>query len=275
MEMKFANVDSAAMMDKEIMKNMHIIDTQNNQLSEESVEDESIAYSKRNKHVYNIEHVSDFQDNLLKKNGESKKYASNDQEYEYRNREIITNKNTINKKNIERLIRQLLIELGEDPDREGLVSTPRRIAEMYNEIFAGYGSHSELEVSFTEETDLIIAKDIQFYSMCEHHMLPFYGNIHIAYIPTKKVFGISKLVRLVEKYAKRLQVQERLTKEIADEIDSMGAKGVMVMAEGEHLCMKMRGVKNNSLIVTIASTGIIKDQKEVRQDVIAMLYNRS
>ena len=275
MEMKFANVDSAAMMDKEIIKNMHIIDTQNNQLSEESVEDESIAYSKRNKHVYNIEHVSDFQDNLLKKNGESKKYASNDQEYEYRNREIITNKNTINKKNIERLIRQLLIELGEDPDREGLVSTPRRIAEMYNEIFAGYGSHSELEVSFTEETDLIIAKDIQFYSMCEHHMLPFYGNIHIAYIPTKKVFGISKLVRLVEKYAKRLQVQERLTKEIADEIDSMGAKGVMVMAEGEHLCMKMRGVKNNSLIVTIASTGIIKDQKEVRQDVIAMLYNRS
>ena len=275
MEMKFANVDSAAMMDKAIMKNMHIIDTQNNQLSEESVEDESIAYSKRNKHVYNIEHVSDFQDNLLKKNGESKKYASNDQEYEYRNREIITNKNTINKKNIERLIRQLLIELGEDPDREGLVSTPRRIAEMYNEIFAGYGSHSELEVSFTEETDLIIAKDIQFYSMCEHHMLPFYGNIHIAYIPTKKVFGISKLVRLVEKYAKRLQVQERLTKEIADEIDSMGAKGVMVMAEGEHLCMKMRGVKNNSLIVTIASTGIIKDQKEVRQDVIAMLYNRS
>jgi GTP cyclohydrolase IA len=275
MEMKFANVDSAAMMDKEIMKNMHIIDTQNNQLSEESVEDESIAYSKRNKHVYNIEHVSDFQDNLLKKNGESKKYASNDQEYEYRNREIITNKNTINKKNIERLIRQLLIELGEDPDREGLVSTPRRIAEMYNEIFAGYGSHSELEVSFTEETDLIIAKDIQFYSMYEHHMLPFYGNIHIAYIPTKKVFGISKLVRLVEKYAKRLQVQERLTKEIADEIDSMGAKGVMVMAEGEHLCMKMRGVKNNSLIVTIASKGIIKDQKEVRQDVIAMLYNRS
>jgi GTP cyclohydrolase IA len=275
MEMKFANVDSAAMMDKEFMKNMHIIDTQNNQLSEESVEDEAIAYSKRNKHVYNIEHVSDFQDNLLKKNGESKKYASNDQEYEYRNREIITNKNTINKKNIERLIRQLLIELGEDPDREGLVSTPRRIAEMYNEIFAGYGSHSELEVSFTEETDLIIAKDIQFYSMCEHHMLPFYGNIHIAYIPTKKVFGISKLVRLVEKYAKRLQVQERLTKEIADEIDSMGAKGVMVMAEGEHLCMKMRGVKNNSLIVTIASKGIIKDQKEVRQDVIAMLYNRS
>jgi GTP cyclohydrolase IA len=268
-------VDSAAMMDKEFMKNMHIIDTQNNQLSEESVEDEAIAYSKRNKHVYNIEHVSDFQDNLLKKNGESKKYASNDQEYEYRNREIITNKNTINKKNIERLIRQLLIELGEDPDREGLVSTPRRIAEMYNEIFAGYGSHSELEVSFTEETDLIIAKDIQFYSMCEHHMLPFYGNIHIAYIPTKKVFGISKLVRLVEKYAKRLQVQERLTKEIADEIDSMGAKGVMVMAEGEHLCMKMRGVKNNSLIVTIASKGIIKDQKEVRQDVIAMLYNRS
>ena len=250
--MKFANVVSVAMIDKEFMNNMHIVDTQDNQLSEEIVEDESIAYSKRNKHAYNIEHVSEFQDKLLKKNGKSKKYAGNNQEYDYKNREIITNKKTIvNKKNIEKLIRQLLIELGEDPDREGLVSTPTRIAEMYNEIFAGYGSHSvELIVSFTEETDLIIAKDIQFYSMCEHHMLPFYGKVHIAYIPTKTVFGISKLVRLVEKYARRLQVQERLTKEIADEIDSMGVKGVMVMAEGEHLCMKMRGVKNNSKIMT-------------------------
>jgi GTP cyclohydrolase I-like protein len=99
--------------------------------------------------------------------------------------------------------------LGENPDREGLVSTPRRIAKMYTEIFAGYSSYSGLAVNFTEETDLIIAKDIQFYSMCEHHMLPFFGKIHIAYIPSRKVFGISNLVRLVEKYAKRLQIQKR------------------------------------------------------------------
>ena len=145
---------------------------------------------------------------------------------------------------------------------------------MYNEIFAGYSSDSRLGVSFTEQTHLIIAKDIQFYSMCEHHMLPFYGKIHIAYIPTKTVFGISKLVRLVEKYAKRLQVQERLTKEIADELDSMDVKGVMVIAEGEHLCMKMRGVRNNSKIMTTTSKGIIKEQKEVRQDILAMLYNK-
>src|SRR5687767_2561920 len=149
------------------------------------------------------------------------------------------------------------------------------MAEMYEEIFGGYRMNAELDVSFSEETDAIVAKNIEFYSMCEHHMLPFYGKIHIAYIPSRKVFGISKLVRLVEKYAKRLQVQERLTKEIADELDSMGVNGVMVIAEGEHLCMKMRGVRNNSKIMTTTSKGIIKEQKEVRQDILAMLYNKS
>ena len=127
-------------------------------------------------------------------------------------------KTSIRKKKIEKLIRQVLIELGENPDREGLIGTPRRIAEMYEEIFSGYHMNSELDISFNEETDSIIARDIQFYSMCEHHMLPFFGKIHIAYIPSGKVFGISKLVRLVEKYSRRLQIQERLTKEIADEI---------------------------------------------------------
>ncbi|MGC2484251.1 MAG: GTP cyclohydrolase I, partial [Nitrososphaeraceae archaeon] len=121
-------------------------------------------------------------------------------------------------KRIEKLIRQLLIELGENPDREGLIQTPARMAEMYQEIFGGYRMSAELDVSFSEETDAIIAKNIEFYSMCEHHMLPFYGKIHIAYIPSGKVFGISKLARLVEKYARRMQIQERLTKQIADEI---------------------------------------------------------
>lgn len=181
-------------------------------------------------------------------------------------------KTSIRKKKIEKLIRQVLIELGENPDREGLIGTPRRIAEMYEEIFSGYHMNSELDISFNEETDSIIARDIQFYSMCEHHMLPFFGKIHIAYIPSGKVFGISKLVRLVEKYSRRLQIQERLTKEIADEIMRMDVKGVMVVAEGEHLCMKMRGVRNNGIITTVANRGIVV-QNEARENLLALIYN--
>ena len=179
---------------------------------------------------------------------------------------------TTHKKKIEKLLRELLIEIGENPDREGLIGTPARMADMYQEIFGGYKINSELDVSFTEAADAIIAKDIQFYSMCEHHMLPFFGKIHIAYVPAGKVFGISKLVRLVEKYARRMQIQERLTKEIADEVMRRGVKGVLVIAEGEHLCMKMRGVRNGSLILTEAHRGIM-EQKEIREHVLALLYN--
>lgn len=277
MDTNSVNVGSVVMMDKENKINMQILGDQDLQSIKGSVEDQPVAYAKHSKNIYTTEFIPNFQANSLMKNGMGQNYTVNDLDpkFDYKDREIKANKTIINKKNIEKLIRQLLIELGEDPDREGLLSTPRRIAEMYNEIFSGYSSESGLEVSFTEETDLIIAKDIQFYSMCEHHMLPFYGKIHIAYIPSRKVFGISKLVRLVEKYAKRLQIQERLTNEIADEIDSMGVKGVMVMAEGEHLCMRMRGVRNNNKIMTTTSKGVMKDQKEVRQDILAMLYNRS
>ena len=277
MDTNSVNVGSVVMMDKENKINMQILGDQDLQSIKGSVEDQPVAYAKHSKNIYTTEFIPNFQANSLMKNGMGQNYTVNDLDpkFDYKDREIKANKTIINKKNIEKLIRQLLIELGEDPDREGLLSTPRRIAEMYNEIFSGYRSESGLEVSFTEETDLIIAKDIQFYSICEHHMLPFYGKIHIAYIPSRKVFGISKLVRLVEKYAKRLQIQERLTNEIADEIDSMGVKGVMVMAEGEHLCMRMRGVRNNNKIMTTTSKGVMKDQKEVRQDILAMLYNRS
>jgi len=179
-------------------------------------------------------------------------------------------KNTVNKNKIEKLIRSLLIELGENPDREGLVGTPRRIAEMYEEIFAGYRMNSGLDISFSEQSDTIIAKDIQFYSTCEHHMLPFYGKINIAYVPAGRVFGISKLARLVEKYSRRLQIQERLTKEVADEIMKMGVKGVLIIVEGEHLCMKMRGVKNGSLIMTVAYRGIL-EQKETREHILSLI----
>jgi GTP cyclohydrolase I len=181
-------------------------------------------------------------------------------------------KTFINKKKVVKLIRELLIELGEDPDREGLLGTPGRMADMYEEIFGGYKMDAELDVSFSEETDVIIAKDIQFYSMCEHHMLPFFGKIHVAYVPSGKVFGVSKLVRLVEKYSRRLQIQERLTKQVADELLRMGVKGALVIAEGEHLCMKMRGVRNDSSITTIAHRGIM-EQKEMREHVLALIYN--
>jgi GTP cyclohydrolase I len=183
-----------------------------------------------------------------------------------------TDKTIINKKKVAKLVRELLIELGENPDREGLVGTPSRMADMYEEIFGGYRMDAELDVSFSEETDAIIAKDIQFYSMCEHHMLPFFGRIHVAYIPSGKVFGVSKLVRLVEKYSRRLQIQERLTKQVADELVRMGVKGALVIAEGEHLCMKMRGVRNDSSITTIAHRGIM-EQKEMREHVMALIYN--
>jgi GTP cyclohydrolase IA len=181
-------------------------------------------------------------------------------------------KTSINKRKIEKLVRELIVQLGENPDREGLQGTPKRMADMYEEILAGYCMNSELESSFSEEVDSIIAKDIQFYSMCEHHMLPFFGRIHIAYTPSGKVFGISKLARLVEKYSKRLQIQERLTKEIADEIMKMGVKGVTVITEGEHLCMKMRGVRNDSTIITIANRGLV-DQNDARAHLLALIYD--
>jgi len=185
---------------------------------------------------------------------------------------LTTDKTLINKRRIAKLVRQLLLELGENPDREGLAGTPSRIADMYEEIFGGYRMDAELDVSFSEDTDAVIAKDIQFYSMCEHHMLPFFGKIHVAYVPSGKVFGVSKLVRLVEKYSRRLQIQERLTRQIADELVRMGVKGALVIAEGEHLCMKMRGVRNDSSITTIAHRGLMQ-QKEMREHVLALIYN--
>lgn len=190
---------------------------------------------------------------------------------EFDNKKKKTNTSRLNKKKIEKIVRQLLTEIGENPNREGLIDTPRRIAEMYEELFNGYRMNSELDISFSEESDAIIAKDIQFYSMCEHHMLPFFGKITIAYIPSGKVFGLSKLARLVEKYSRRLQIQERLTKEIANEIMKMGVKGVLIVAEGEHLCMKMRGVRNGSLIMTMAHRGVLQ-QKEVRENLLSIIY---
>ena len=175
---------------------------------------------------------------------------------------------------VKKLVRELIIEVGEDPTREGLRETPERIANMYREIFSGYDSDSELSVQFSEDSDVVIARDIQFYSMCEHHMLPFFGKIHIAYSPNSRVFGISKLVRLVEKYSKRLQIQERLTKNIADELHSQGVKGVVVLADAEHLCMKMRGVKNDAKLSSSAFRGIYEN-KEEKAGIMSLIRQRA
>jgi len=180
----------------------------------------------------------------------------------------------MDKERVKKLVRELIIEVGEDPTREGLRETPERIANMFKEIFGGYDSDSELAVQFSEDSDVVIARDIQFYSMCEHHMLPFFGKIHIAYSPNGKVFGISKLVRLVEKYSKRLQIQERLTKNIADELYSQGVKGVVVFADAEHLCMKMRGVRNNAMLSTSAFRGIYEN-KEEKESIMTLVRKRA
>ena len=179
----------------------------------------------------------------------------------------------MDKERVKKLIRELIIEIGEDPTREGLRGTPERIADMYKEIFGGYESDSGLSVQFSEDSDVVVARNIQFYSMCEHHMLPFFGKIHIAYSPNGRVFGISKLVRLVEKFSKRLQIQERLTKDIADELYAQGVKGVVVLADAEHLCMKMRGVRNDAMLSSSAYRGAYEN-KEEKESIMAMIRRR-
>ena len=178
----------------------------------------------------------------------------------------------MDKERVKKLVRELIIEIGEDPTREGLKDTPRRIADAYSEIFDGYDSDSELSVQFSEDSETVVAKNIQFYSMCEHHMLPFYGTIQIAYVPNGRVFGISKLVRVVEKFSKRLQIQERITKNIADELYAQGVKGVAVVADAEHLGMKMRGVKNDAKVTTSAFRGTFEDQKTKEELLKAMSH---
>src|SRR5688572_32752674 len=164
---------------------------------------------------------------------------------------------TPNLQKIETLVRQLLVELGEDPDREGLQKTPLRVAQALKFLTNGYRADVQQVINqalFTQSSSgMVIVKDIELYSLCEHHMLPFFGRCHIGYIPNGKVFGVSKLARLVEVYARRLQLQERLTDQISQVVmDSVDARGVGVMIEARHLCMMMRGVeKQNSNMLKI------------------------
>jgi len=173
-------------------------------------------------------------------------------------------------------VREILAAVGEDPDREGLRGTPMRVARMYEEVFAGL--HEEpaehLKAAFTEKYDeLVVLRDIPFHSMCEHHLLPFMGVAHVAYLPDGRIAGISKLARVVEAFARRPQVQERLTSQIADLLmEHLRAKGVAVVMEATHVCMTCRGVqKPGSLMVTSAMRGRCKSDARTRAEVLMLL----
>ena len=184
----------------------------------------------------------------------------------------------VDKAKIEQAVRMLLEGVGDDPDRDGLKDTPRRVAEMYEEILAGIGVDPEPIVTVVPGADfdeLIMVKDIPLTALCEHHMLPFNGKAHVAYIPNKdgRITGLSKIARVVDTLAKRLQVQERLTTQIADVIDrALEPRGVFVVIEAEHLCMTMRGVKKpGSLTVTSAVRGLFRSDERTRQEAISLI----
>lgn len=170
----------------------------------------------------------------------------------------------MNAQKIEQAVTLFLEGIGENPDREGLKDTPKRISAMCEELFAGLDmdAREHLEKTFlSEQAQMVLEKDITFYSVCEHHLLPFYGRVHIAYIPDGKVVGLSKLARTVEVYARRAQIQEQMTNQIADAVmEYLHPKGVMVMAEAEHMCMTMRGIKKpGTKTVTYAVRGDMED----------------
>jgi GTP cyclohydrolase I len=181
---------------------------------------------------------------------------------------------------IEAAVREILAAVGEDPDREGLRETPARVARMYAEMFAGMRQDpsSQLQRKFTEKYDeMVLVKDIRFESMCEHHLLPFFGKAHIAYLPNGKIVGLSKLARVVDILARRPQVQERMTEELADLLmEELGARGVGVVLEATHTCMSIRGVqKANSICTTSAMRGGFKDHPETRSEFMALIHGRS
>jgi GTP cyclohydrolase IA len=186
----------------------------------------------------------------------------------------------VNAGKIESLVRELLVEIGEDPSREGLVKTPQRVAAALAFLTSGSRTDAVKLINgaiFTQKANsMVIVKNIELYSLCEHHMLPFFGRCHIGYIPNGRVFGVSKLARLVDMYARRLQLQERLTEQISAAVmDSIDAKGVGVMIEARHLCMMMRGVeKQNSVMITSSVVGEFRDSVATREEFLGLVGNR-
>ena len=183
----------------------------------------------------------------------------------------------MNRERVAELVRQLLTEIGEDPDREGLLATPDRVARSYEFLTSGYSidvPQITERAIFTQDTNnMVVLRDIEVYSLCEHHMLPFFGRCHIGYVSREKVIGVSKLARLVECFSRRLQIQERLTHQIARAIqDSLDAEGVGVVMECQHLCMMMRGVeKQNSLMTTSSVLGSFHDSVATRSEFLTLI----
>lgn len=187
---------------------------------------------------------------------------------------------TIDEKNIQKAVSKIIVAIGEDPQREGLLDTPRRVAEMYTELFSGLHQDPREELKTGYELghrELVLLKDINFYSMCEHHMLPFFGVVHIGYIPNAegRVVGISKLARVVECVSRRPQIQERMATQIADAInDGLKPSGVAVVVQAEHMCMVMRGIKKpGSLVITSALRGLFRKQAAARAEFFALVQN--
>lgn len=186
----------------------------------------------------------------------------------------------VNRARIEAAVMEILQAIGEDPGREGLRETPRRIAEMYAELFSGLHRDPRefLRIGFQEEQhhEMVVLKDIPFYSLCEHHLLPFHGVAHVGYVPNGRVVGISKVARVVEVLARRPQVQERLTSQIADLlVEELQAKGSAVVIQAKHLCMTMRGVKKpGSIMVTSAMRGLFRDDARTRAEFLSLIRAR-
>lgn len=187
----------------------------------------------------------------------------------------------MNQEKVQKFIIDLLTELGEDPNREGLLNTPKRVAKAYEFLTTGYKENIKKllnDAIFNEKYDeMVLVKNIDFYSLCEHHMLPFYGKVHVAYIPDGKIVGLSKIPRIVDMFSRRLQVQERMTQQIADTIEEyLQPKGVAVVSEGFHMCMMMRGVeKQNSSATTSAVHGVFKDDARTRTEFLELIAHRN
>ncbi len=182
---------------------------------------------------------------------------------------------------VEKAVGELLAAIGEDPDRDGLQETPQRVAAMYEELFSGISDDPSRHVTVTfaaEHDEMVMVRDIPFASLCEHHLIPFIGRAHVAYIPADdgRITGLSKLARLVEGFARRLQVQERMTSQVADAIEHrLGPRGVLVVVEAEHLCMSMRGVKKpGTLTVTSAVRGLFRSDPSTRAEAMQFLHGR-
>jgi GTP cyclohydrolase I len=185
---------------------------------------------------------------------------------------------TAGSESIAELVRRMLVQIGEDPNREGLRRTPERFEKALRYLTSGYGQDPEtilngamFSVCYDE---MVVVKDIEVYSLCEHHLLPFFGKCHVAYIPDKKVVGLSKIARLVNMYARRLQIQERLTSEIAKAVEEkLSPQGVGVIVEARHLCMVMRGVeKQNSMAMTSAMLGVFRENKQTRDEFLSLVH---